>query len=165
MCKKNFFCVAVFGKICYNVIMGNRGQNKKNVLSKFFLILAVLGIVVIVLGIVREYGKRMAMEKQMKELTAELNRLQGQKSEFLSSVDLYSSEFFVERTARNKFNLKKEGETVIVIKHEDNPSVETKSALATTENISADVVGENLRLWLEYFFGDKNFINKIANKS
>jgi|GEM_PF-743144 len=136
-------------------------NGKMETWSKIMLMVAVLLIFVVILGIIREYGKRMAMEKRLAELSNELKNLQGQKSGFLSSMDLYDSDLFIEQTARNKFNLKKEGETVVVIKKNesvaDQATIDAGNLAAQTDKFS------NLNLWWQYFFGDKNIISKKEN--
>jgi hypothetical protein len=68
----------------------------------------------------------------------------------LDELDVYQSDFFLEKQARTKLNLKKEGEKVVVVRLTD-PGGQTRDG-----NVNTQAQKTNLGVWREYFFGEKN---------
>lgn len=129
---------------------------KTGLFPKFLIIFIGLVFILAVIGIVREYIKSRAVDNDIADLQAEMERLNLEKSSFLKSIDAFQSDFFVEEEARTKFNLKKEGERVMIIPLEGNSSVANDNQ--TAELVLNDVVSpwEKAAVWWNYFFGDKN---------
>ena len=130
------------------------GHLKNKLFRRFLAAFIFVLFLVIVLGVVREHFKRRELNKEIANLEAEVKNLETKKKDFLTSIELYQSDFFIEKEAREKFNLKKGGEAVSVIPVGAN----TKSLTATLSTEAAiDFVrpslGENARGWWNYFFG------------
>jgi cell division protein FtsB len=134
------------------------GQLKKSFFSRFVLVFVCLFFVVAVIGFVREYAKSREVDKELASLEVELNRLKLEKNNFLKSVDSFQSEFFLEEEARTKFNLKKEGERVLVIPgtrlgDQTAGGIGDFRVVATAEGWLG---WRNAVSWWNYFFADKN---------
>lgn len=128
-------------------------QEKKNFLHNFILFFIILFLVVLVIGIVREYFKQTEMNKELAGLESELAKLNWDKNKFLQSIDEFESDYFVEREARTKFNLKKEGEKVVVV-----PLLSLPAENDGVKNDQAEggekrgVYWRNASVWWDYFF-------------
>lgn len=108
--------------------MQNRPNNKKqkfwgswrcNVLLLFFSLVAIYGF----FGSVSKYS--MAREKYMNSRD-ELEKLENNKQKLESSLSMLSTEFGEEQVIRDKFNVVKEGEGLIVIVDEKDSSSQNK---------------------------------------
>jgi len=88
------------------------------------------------------------LENNIQDLTLG-NNLLGQK------VEQHKEDFYLEAEARSKFNLKKPGEKVVVIKN--IPDFDNFESLETTvpKEIS-EKQKSNLVLWYKYFFVNNN---------
>jgi len=134
---------------------GQKTKSEKSLLFKFVFIFLILLIVVLLIGSVREFLRQKELNKEMASLQQDIENLNLERSQFLSSIEAYKSDFFVEQEARLKFNLQKSGEKVLVIPQGssgglvglggENASVEAQSA-------STRFYVNNVRAWGSYFF-------------
>ena len=76
------------------------------------------GVLIVVLGVIffSEYANQKQLDGEISELNAEIERLKLKKENFLTLIDRYQSDFYVEEEARTKMNLDVPGEQVVVIK-------------------------------------------------
>ena len=131
----------------------SKDKRKQSFFSRFFVVLMIVVSVIFVLGIVREYVKRVELDREISQLENELEKLKLKKKNFLSSIDAYGSEFFVEQEARMKFNLKKPEEQVVII-----PVNKISEEAITKNNNTDEKINKtnnkqvNLFAWWQYFF-------------
>ena len=132
-------------------------REKRSFLYNFIIVSAILILFILVTGIIREYLRQIEMNKEIASLEDELQKLNWGKKDFLQSIDEYQSDYFVEEQARTAFNLKKEGEKVIVISPDELASVRAeKLALKERQLVENRTVSKNAKLWWTYFFGPEN---------
>ena len=129
----------------------NSGKTKKSLVSKVFFVLCVVALVAVASGIVNQYMKRQELDTEVADLQNELARLNMDKSDFLKSIDAFSGDFFLEQEARLKFNLRKEGEKVVVIPLDDKTG-QPELTVTDSQNYEDNPV-ENFKAWWKYFFG------------
>ena len=145
-----------------------RGKDRqKSFFSRFVFVFAIIIIVILFLGIVREYVKRVELDNEVAVLDQELEKLKLKKKGFLNSIEAYHSNFFIEQEARDKFNLKQPGEKVVVITPPrlslgqmplDPGQAQDLAGNSTTKTA---IVFKNVQTWWQYFFGDRD--NKSKN--
>lgn len=131
-----------------------RLNTRKSFLSKFllFLILFLVGMFVFVFY--REISNKKSIEREISEMNKEIEQLKLRKENFLALIDDYQSNFFLEKEARTKFNLKKPGEKVAVIKLNEINTLDSweTSIDKTGDSKSKKENKSNFILWWEYFF-------------
>ena len=100
------------------------GENKKNGKSSFFtylgyaLLLLMLAVSTILLW--PAYREYKAHQKELAKLKAELSKAQKQRDERLKTYnDLERDPQAVEKVAREKYRMVKEGETVLIFQQEE----------------------------------------------
>lgn len=100
------------------------GENKKNGKSSFFtylgyaLLLLMLAVSTILLW--PAYREYKAHQKELAKLKAELSKAQKQRDERLKAYnDLERDPQAVEKVAREKYRMVKEGETVLIFQQEE----------------------------------------------
>ena len=100
------------------------GENKKNGKSSFFtylgyaLLLLMLAVSTILLW--PAYRESKAHQKELAKLKAELSKAQKQRDERLKTYnDLERDPQAVEKVAREKYRMVKEGETVLIFQQEE----------------------------------------------
>lgn len=131
----------------------SKDKRKQSFFSRFFVVLMIVVSVIFVLGIVREYVKRVELDREISQLENELEKLKLKKKNFLSSIDAYGSEFFVEQEARMKFNLKKPEEQVVIIPvNKISEEAITKNNNTDENNNKTNNKQVNLFAWWQYFF-------------
>lgn len=129
------------------------GQPKHKFFRRFLTAFVFVLFLVVVLGVVREYVKRREMDREIAGLEAEVKNLEAKKKDFLQSIELYQSDFFIEKEAREKFNLKKSGETVSVIPTAAAPMAGAGAVAGSSAAAVRPSRSENARAWWNYFFG------------
>ncbi|HUT22243.1 MAG TPA: septum formation initiator family protein [Candidatus Bipolaricaulota bacterium] len=136
---------------------------KKTFFGKFnSKILIISGLVLIALFSVaasREFIHKHQLDKEISDLEKEIDRLKIEQDEFITLIDNYNSQEFIEQAARENFNYKKRGEKVVLIKtNEDNvpPDLSVNGPNGINSSASETLSGKsNVKLWWDYFFGDK----------
>ena len=138
--------------------MSRKGKTQKSFFSSFVLVFVIIFLVVLFVGIAREYLKRIELDQEINTLAQELEDLKFQKKDFLKSIENYESGFFLEQEAREKFNLKKQGEKVAVIPASGLDYQEKVDENSTkNENVFSEagmLKIQNAVAWWEYFFGE-----------
>jgi len=146
-------------------------MSKKRKANGFFfnfaIVFLLISLLLLSIGIVREYLKQKELDREVITLEQELDSLNLNKKNFLTSIDDYQREFFVEQEARTKFNLKKPGESVVIIPSTTIETVnENKAQLVegSADNLKKNLYLENISSWVSYFFGTESLINLKGEK-
>ncbi|MCK5459520.1 septum formation initiator family protein [Candidatus Parcubacteria bacterium] len=120
----------------------------KILLSNFFLIFVLFIIAILGWRMYGEYENNKLIDNEIDGLKQEIKDLENSSEEFSKLIEYFDSDIFIEKEAREKFGLKKEGEQVVVVPKE-----------AGIDNKSQDYLINNKetkkffpKLWWEYFF-------------
>ena len=105
-----------------------------------------LAILVILIGysVIREKGEQQETTQNFRSLEQEISELENQSLELAAMIKYLRSDDFVEREARQKLNLQKPGEKVVLIAEDQ----------AAASNVAGDmdmIDKRNWQLWAEYF--------------
>lgn len=106
----------------------------------------VLALVGLIIAAAKESYRKYQIDKEVADLKKETESLKGKNESMVKLLDYFSSEKFLEKEARLKLNLLKEGEKLVII----SPSKETD-----LENQPEDIQEEkisNFRKWRRYLF-------------
>jgi len=134
---------------------GQKIKSEKSLLFKFVLVFLMLLVLLLVVGTIKEYLHQQELDSEMAALQAEIEKLNLDKKQFLSSIDAYQDEFFIEQEARLKFNLQKPEEKVLVIPAERIAELGGTGQLALADNnkeVKGNIYINNFRSWWDYFF-------------
>jgi cell division protein FtsB len=90
-------------------------------------------------------AQKREVDSEIAKLKAEAEEIESQNTEFSNLIKYFNTPEYQDRQAREKLNLQKEGEHVVILPKfvED----ETAAAAAKEQNRS------NPKKWFEYFFG------------
>ncbi|MBI5254248.1 septum formation initiator family protein [Candidatus Falkowbacteria bacterium] len=122
---------------------------------QFFVLLAI--IILLSIACVRQFFNYQNLLAQVSDVKNEISKLEMNKIALAAKIEQYASNAFFEAEARNKLNLKKKGETVVVIKNIPGaalPLLDTVGADDETSDKIAEKQKTNLALWWKYFFDD-----------
>lgn len=135
----------------------SRKQNLTgNFFSKFLVIFLIVIFLLFVIGIIREYFNKKGLDNDINELSQELDNLKLNQDKFLSSIDSYQNDFFTEQEAREKFNMQKPGEQVIVIPIENKQLVLSDNQQLIDKEELNNTKSSNLVAWWDYFFDERS---------
>lgn len=113
--------------------------------SRIFLIVAFLLVALVAFGYARAYYQDYRIRQEISALEDQVKRLETKKLESMELLKYVSSDAFVEEKARTELNLKKPGEHVVVIRHEENRPFKETTAEAQEEDLSNPIK------WWYYF--------------
>ena len=114
--------------------------------SKFFLAV-VLGLVVFVgFSVVKERREQQTNKDRVDALRQEVADLSGKNTELAQMIKYFQSEEYVEREAREKLNLQKPGEKVVIVPEENG----LRGAVMGDGD---EMEKHNWEKWIDYFFG------------
>ncbi|KKS69934.1 MAG: hypothetical protein UV40_C0010G0008 [Parcubacteria group bacterium GW2011_GWA1_42_7] len=130
----------------------------KNFFSfKLLLFLLLLIFIWFGLQLVRLTYKRHELNKEINNLKSEVERLEKSSGDLSQLMNYFNSADFLEREAKEKLNLKKEGENVVVVPEAAivqriNQESQTDSAKAEDKEEKKEEDGNPVKWW-KYFFG------------
>jgi len=143
--------------------MAQKAKKIKKVLSsKIFLVIVIFLLIFLLIGLVKETYRKYQLTSEIDQLKSSINKLEGDNQQLADLMDYFKEDSYLEKEARIKLNLKKPGETVVVLSKNmiDGVEVIRKGGLDTEEvdkeivNLSEDQVSKtaNYWKWWEYFF-------------
>lgn len=112
--------------------------------QKFLALLALVLLVALVFPILKTYNQRRAVDEEMNQIRAQIAAYEQDTKQLLEMVEYLSSPESAEGLARVNQNMKKPGETVVLIERESY----NRDAVAVAEDVTEV---SNLQKWLDYF--------------
>ena len=131
-------------------------KKKKNIINRIFsfnLFIAASVLVVVFLGtsLGREFYRDYQIQKEIDSLQSDISALEKDSYELSQLIEYYKTDEYKEAEARKRFNLKKDGESVVVIR--PNP-IDLEHDVDEENNSEADNLS-NYKKWWNYFFASK----------
>ena len=115
----------------------------------------ILGLIILIAVAWAFYGvlmKKRAVDREIKLIQDEVESLKSESLNLEKLFDYTKSSSFIEKTAKQKLNLKKKGEVAVIIEENQNMRglENSLSASAREEKIRFQ---SNVSRWWAYFFG------------
>jgi cell division protein FtsL len=96
--------------------MSEQGAKIKKILgSRITLFFLLLGFLWLVLNAVDIYYKKYKINKQIEDLKAQITSAEKSNQQISDMIDYLGSQSFLEKQAKEKLNMKKPGEEVVII--------------------------------------------------
>ncbi len=141
--------------------MGSKKHTiKKIVLSSIFIPFILLFVFVVGGAFISKYYENESKSSDLEKLKQEIEALERSNNDMDKLLEYFNSSFFVEKEAREKLGLKRDGEKVVVI--DNNSNMGNDKGEVTINNL---IIDENnlpcfgfcqspIRNWVDYFFGN-----------
>lgn len=131
-------------------------EKKKNVLSKLFFsklffLLSIILILLLAWFFLKGYNENRATNQNLESLKKEIEDLEKDNQEFSRLIEYFNSSSFVEKEAREKLGLKKNGEKVVAISENNNYKKDENDQIVE-KNIENRKSIFLPKLWMDYFF-------------
>lgn len=94
--------------------------------SRLFLIVMIVLISLIAFSYARAYYQNYKIQKEIKSLQEEIEKLETKKLESIEILEYVTSDVFVEEKARLELNKKKPGEAVVFIEQEVDTIIDSQ---------------------------------------
>ena len=108
----------------------------------------IIGSLILSAFLIKNIAGILSVRDRVENAQREVTRLQKEQDEIKKKLEVASSPAFIERVARDKLGLAKEGETVVVLPSED--FLKTLSPNFGTQE--DELPKPNWRKWIEKFF-------------
>lgn len=133
---------------------------KKIFYSKAVIFILLLACIWLSISLVKAIYKKHQLNQEIASVKSEIEKLDKKSQELTQTLDYFKSQSFLEKEAKEKLNLKKEGETVVMVPESQlsgQAAIGQQIAQATTteEGNGSKILTEtknNLIKWWEYFF-------------
>ena len=131
----------------------------ENKLKKFFgsravLFLLLLAFVWLSLVLVKAFYKKRQLDQEIGSLKGEIDKMDKKGQELNQLLGYFNSQSYLEKEAKDKLNLKKEGESVVMVQDTSGGAAlgENNDGSSVEATISAPVEENNLVKWWRFFF-------------
>jgi len=115
--------------------------------QRFLAIVGLVFLIMIAFPLARTYSQKKIIEKELAEIRAEIEQFDKEELSDLEEMIKYlNTEHSLESQVRMNLNLKKPGETVVVIEKDEN---KIKQEDLNAKNMAPK---NNLLRWWQYFF-------------
>ncbi len=134
---------------------------KRILASKITLFVLLLGFIWLSVQLVNVFYRKYKIDKEISDLKAQILSSEKSNQQISSMLDYLGSKEFLEKEAREKLNMKKEGEQVVIVEPSKDLATATPEIFAQTEsqnNIGSVQQQEkpkedsNFVRWWRYFF-------------
>lgn len=117
--------------------------------SQFFTVILIIVIVLFSVKAVKEILNRRSINQELSGLDKQILDLQVKQQDLESLITYLQSPEFIEKEARTRLNLRKEGEKIIIIPNESTTKIQTLDSQITT---STPEQLSNIQKWWHYIF-------------
>ena len=118
--------------------------------SKIFFIFLIPILLALTVGIFQKLYYRYEVKGELDKLNAEIANLNKQKNDLSQLIDYYKNESNLEKEARVRLNLKKEGEKVVIILPQATSTNGNKEEITEVSENMENL--PNYKQWWHYFF-------------
>lgn len=116
----------------------------------FFLLLAFIWLGLV---LVKAIYKKYQLGREIESLKMEIAKMDGQERELIQLIDYFGNQDYLEKEAREKLNLKREGEKALMVAEEDLArELAAMTKPADSEELESAVSESNWIKWWNFFF-------------
>lgn len=122
-----------------------------NFLQKLFIIVLVVAIIGIGVQLYKQLRQKYILKQELNEIEKKIYEFQINNENLKNKISSLKSEDYLKLELKEKFNLKEEGETVVVLK---NNKIEDKNNNSITKNLKNNKIHKsNWEKWREVILG------------
>lgn len=129
---------------------------KKILSSKAFLFFLLLAVIWVGLVSIKVYYKKYQLDQEIASLKKEIGRIDEQDEELTQLIKNFNNQSFLEKEAKEKLNLKKSDENVVMVPEaaiSQELPVENAANPILGGGQPEEVIENNLIKWWKYLFG------------
>jgi len=137
----------------------NRKQSEKTkvsgkIISGLFFMAGLTVLVLIGISLGKETYRKRQVQKEIEGLQEEIKQLDQENSELNNLIAYFSTQEFQEKEAREKLNLQKDNEQMVILRKETSGNKTEQSGQSDTPAVQEDF-SPNWQKWLKHFFAQK----------
>src|SRR3989339_864460 len=109
--------------------------------SKVFLFILIIATIWVVLICLKITNKRYQMAKEIANIQQQISQLKKENQDLTIAIESFNNPSFLEKEAKRRLNLRKEGEEVVILPKNEFSNIQTTTQ-ANLENNGQDQAGE-----------------------
>jgi len=117
----------------------------------FLLLLAVMWLALV---LVKTFYKKHQLDSEIANLKKEIDKIDKKDQELSNLLNYFDNQNFLEKEAKEKLNMKKEGENVVIVSEVSGSPQPSAAPLAAASAPAQEQESGNLLKWWQYFFGN-----------
>ncbi len=125
-------------------------RNNSGIWIKFFLAICLASFVLVAYSLFKETYKKRQIQEEVEQLQTQVVSLEQGNQKLKGLIEYFRTQNFSEKEAREKLNVKKEGEKVVILRSQDNQKENSQEEDLEEE----DLLIPNPLKWWAYFFGE-----------
>ncbi len=126
---------------------------KKILCSRFCVFLLLLAFVWLSLVLIKAVYKKHQLDQEIGALKTEIEKMDKKGQELTQLLNYFGSQDYLEKEAKEKLNLKKEGESVIMVPSSViGQATSSESGAMSAVQKSETAIENNLIKWWKFFF-------------
>lgn len=137
-----------------------KNREKKNLSAKLFLgIFFLAGLTVLVLigvSLGKEAYRKRQIQKEIEGLQSQINQMGQENGDMENLISYLSSTDFQEKEAREKLNLQKSDEKMVVLRKDSVEAGNQPGNSAGISQVELEDNSPNWKKWWNYFFNEKS---------
>jgi cell division protein FtsL len=138
----------------------NRRHSEKTkasgkIISGLFFMAGLTVLVLIGISLGKETYRKRQVQKEIEGLQDQVRQLNQENSELNNLIAYFSTQEFQEKEAREKLNLQKDNEQMVVLRKELSTKKENQAG-ETQNSVPEEDTSPNWQKWLKHFFDQKS---------
>ncbi|MEA3272976.1 MAG: septum formation initiator family protein [Patescibacteria group bacterium] len=129
-------------------------KNSSSIWIKFFFAICLVSFAVVMYALYKETYKKRQIQEEVQKLKDQAISLEQGNQKLKGLIEYFQTQNFSEKEAREKLNVKKEGEEVVILRFQESKE---KNTGEKEEGLNEEVVRtiSNPLKWWNYFFEER----------
>jgi cell division protein FtsL len=128
-----------------------KAKTNNKLISGFFFVAGLVILILIGISLGKESYRKRQVQREVEDLQSQIKQLGQENGELNNLIAYFSTPQFQEKEAREKLNLQKDNEQMIIL--HKAPSEKNQSRASDDQATSAQEVNSpNWQKWLNFFF-------------
>lgn len=127
--------------------------NSSKIWVKFFLVACLAAFVAVAYALFKETYKKKQIQEEVKKLRDQAISLEQGNQKLKGLIEYFQTQNFSEKEAREKLNVKKEGEKVVILRQQEEQRENIKEDGVNGQD---QLIVSNPLKWWNYFFEERD---------
>jgi len=120
--------------------------------NRTLIIIGVIILVFLSIALGKELLRRYEINREINQLETEISQLEERNLDLDELIEYFNTNSFVEKEAREKLGMQKEGETMVIINNDNQVIINNQPVEASGQSVSGSEELTNPQRWWNYFF-------------
>ena len=129
-------------------------KNNSNIWIKFFFAICLISFAVVMYALYKETYKKRQIQEEVQKLKDQAISLEQGNQKLKGLIEYFQTQNFSEKEAREKLNVKKEGEEVVILRFQEDGRENAGEEIEESNKDATQTISNPFKWW-DYFFGER----------